>query len=412
MGARSGAQADRLRHVGHRLQVRGGHRARADAGRDAGRPARRVGAVLHDGHRQPRQAADRAHRPDGADLPDGELLRRPAGCARSAAAGRALRVFGDRFQISKVVGGQRYWRVPVMEGECLLSGKLRRAEEGRRRRQLPDSRRGRGRALAAAEAAVTAIDGTPGVILPFPGGIVRSGSKVGARRYKGMIASTNDAYCPTLRPLTPVGAAGRRQFGARDRARRPRAPTAISRGDARRHRRRLPPRRPRDHAPATTAASSGRITSICVRSWAPRERAPFVCSCVNAVDEPIDVDGLTPDRLASLSEREIAGLPVWAGRQRARLGDFFQVRGEHAAIVRVEGLTRHVHGVAAHMAGGELVIDGEAGDGLALEMSGGSSTCADASATMRVSPCAAACCGSVEMLVTVWAPPVRAPRWG
>src|SRR5690606_13487457 len=57
-------------------------------------------------------------------------------------------------------------------------------------------------ALAAAEAAVAAIDGTPGVILPFPGGIVRSGSKVGARAYKGMIASTNDAYCPTLRPLT------------------------------------------------------------------------------------------------------------------------------------------------------------------------------------------------------------------
>jgi len=42
----------------------------------------------------------------------------------------------------------------------------------------------------------------PGVILPFPGGVVRSGSKVGARHYKGMIASTNDAYCPTVRPRT------------------------------------------------------------------------------------------------------------------------------------------------------------------------------------------------------------------
>jgi formylmethanofuran--tetrahydromethanopterin N-formyltransferase len=57
-------------------------------------------------------------------------------------------------------------------------------------------------ALAAAEAAVAAIDGSPGVILPFPGGIVRSGSKVGARGYQGMIASTNDAFCPTLRPIT------------------------------------------------------------------------------------------------------------------------------------------------------------------------------------------------------------------
>jgi formylmethanofuran--tetrahydromethanopterin N-formyltransferase len=54
-------------------------------------------------------------------------------------------------------------------------------------------------ALEAAEAAVAAMRSVSGVILPFPGGIVRSGSKVGARRYKKMVASTNDAYCPTLR---------------------------------------------------------------------------------------------------------------------------------------------------------------------------------------------------------------------
>ena len=64
-------------------------------------------------------------------------------------------------------------------------------------------------ALAAAEAAVAAIDRVPGVILPFPGGVVRSGSKVGSR-YKKLRASTNDAYCPTLRGAGEVGAAGRR----------------------------------------------------------------------------------------------------------------------------------------------------------------------------------------------------------
>jgi formylmethanofuran--tetrahydromethanopterin N-formyltransferase len=53
-------------------------------------------------------------------------------------------------------------------------------------------------ALGAAEAAVAAIGRVPGVILPFPGGVVRSGSKVGSR-YKKLRASTNDAYCPTLR---------------------------------------------------------------------------------------------------------------------------------------------------------------------------------------------------------------------
>ena len=52
--------------------------------------------------------------------------------------------------------------------------------------------------LAAAERAVEAIRALPGVILPFPGGIVRSGSKVGSK-YKKLIASTNSPYCPTLR---------------------------------------------------------------------------------------------------------------------------------------------------------------------------------------------------------------------
>lgn len=117
-------------------------------------------------------------------------------------AGRAIRVFGDKFQISKVLGGQRYWRVPVMEGECVIQesfGVQKKGVGGGNFLILAESA---DVALAAAEAAVKAIDGTPGVILPFPGGVVRSGSKVGARGYKGMIASTNDAYCPTLKPLS------------------------------------------------------------------------------------------------------------------------------------------------------------------------------------------------------------------
>ena len=117
-------------------------------------------------------------------------------------AGRALRVFGDRFQISKMVGGQRYWRVPVWEGECLLQESFGMQKKGVGGGNFLILARDGDSALTAAEAAVAAIDGTPDVILPFPGGIVRSGSKVGARGYKGMIASTNDAFCPTLRPIT------------------------------------------------------------------------------------------------------------------------------------------------------------------------------------------------------------------
>ncbi|HEY0776757.1 MAG TPA: formylmethanofuran--tetrahydromethanopterin N-formyltransferase [Gemmatirosa sp.] len=114
---------------------------------------------------------------------------------------RALRVFGDRFQISKVLGGERYWRIPVMEGEFLVqeSFGVQKGVGGGNFLILAEDA---DRALDAAESAVDAIAGMSGVILPFPGGVVRSGSKVGARAYAGMIASTNDAYCPTIRPIT------------------------------------------------------------------------------------------------------------------------------------------------------------------------------------------------------------------
>jgi formylmethanofuran--tetrahydromethanopterin N-formyltransferase len=117
-------------------------------------------------------------------------------------AGRPLRVFGDGFQISKVVGGQRYWRVPVMEGECLLQESFGIEKHGIGGGNFLILAEDADSALAAAEAAVAAMAGMPGVILPFPGGVVRSGSKVGARAYSSIIASTHDAYCPTLRLTT------------------------------------------------------------------------------------------------------------------------------------------------------------------------------------------------------------------
>jgi formylmethanofuran--tetrahydromethanopterin N-formyltransferase len=115
--------------------------------------------------------------------------------------GSALRFFGDGFQASKVIAGERYWRIPVMEGEFLVQEKfgMMKAVGGGNFLILARSAPA---ALAAAEAAVDAMAGLTGVFLPFPGGVVRSGSKVGSRRSKTMIASTNDAYCPTLRAVT------------------------------------------------------------------------------------------------------------------------------------------------------------------------------------------------------------------
>jgi len=115
--------------------------------------------------------------------------------------GKALRVFGDGFQSSKVIGGERYWRIPVMEGEFLVqeSFGMQKGVGGGNFLILAESADA---ALAAAEAAVEAMRGAAGVILPFPGGIVRSGSKVGGKRYKKMIATTNDAFAPTIRAIT------------------------------------------------------------------------------------------------------------------------------------------------------------------------------------------------------------------
>ncbi|WP_442578783.1 formylmethanofuran--tetrahydromethanopterin N-formyltransferase [Mesorhizobium sp. ASY16-5R] len=115
--------------------------------------------------------------------------------------GSALRYFGDGWQISKKLGGKHFWRVPVMDGEFLCeatTGMTKEAVGGGNLLLLADSN---AKALAAAEAAVAAIEKVPGAIMPFPGGIVRSGSKVGGK-YKGMMASTNDAFAPTLRGVT------------------------------------------------------------------------------------------------------------------------------------------------------------------------------------------------------------------
>lgn len=114
--------------------------------------------------------------------------------------GKNLRFFGDGFQISKQFGGKRYWRVPVMDGEFITEETtgMVRAVGGGNFLVLAESQP---QALAACEAAVEAMKKIPNVIMPFPGGVVRSGSKVGSK-YKAMFASTNDAFCPTLKGLT------------------------------------------------------------------------------------------------------------------------------------------------------------------------------------------------------------------
>ncbi len=114
--------------------------------------------------------------------------------------GNAIRFFGDGFQISKKINDKKIWRIPVMEGEFIIEDKtsITAGIGGGNILIIGDSNK---EVLKSAEAAVKEMTKVNNIILPFPGGIVRSGSKVGSK-YKNLIASTNDAYCPTLKGIT------------------------------------------------------------------------------------------------------------------------------------------------------------------------------------------------------------------
>jgi formylmethanofuran--tetrahydromethanopterin N-formyltransferase len=164
-----------------------------------------------------------------ADLQD-QVVRRVGQCVMTTAGascfdalgpaeesvrlGSLLRFFGDGQQTSKRIDPalaeaasgrvrpRRLWRIPVMDGEFVVDDRcgVRKGVAGGNFLILgrtPEA------TLAAAERSVDAIRRLPGVILPFPGGIVRSGSKVGSK-YRKLIASTNSPYCPTLRGVVPT----------------------------------------------------------------------------------------------------------------------------------------------------------------------------------------------------------------
>jgi formylmethanofuran--tetrahydromethanopterin N-formyltransferase len=124
----------------------------------------------------------------------------PQAHEKTIRVGGNLRYFGDGFQMSKLLEGRRFWRLPAMDGEFVcedIFGTVKGVGGGNFIIMGEDQ----AQTLAAAQAAARVVQSLPGVIAPFPAGIVRSGSKVGSR-YKKLKASTNDAYCPTLRAST------------------------------------------------------------------------------------------------------------------------------------------------------------------------------------------------------------------
>jgi formylmethanofuran--tetrahydromethanopterin N-formyltransferase len=119
---------------------------------------------------------------------------------RKLKVGRSIRLFGDGFQRKGIVGNRKGWKIPVMEGNFFVEDSFGAAEAiagGNFLILAKDKISG----LKAAEEAVKAIKNKASeVILPFPGGICRSGSKAGSLKYK-LKASTNHPFCPGLKAL-------------------------------------------------------------------------------------------------------------------------------------------------------------------------------------------------------------------
>jgi formylmethanofuran--tetrahydromethanopterin N-formyltransferase len=111
--------------------------------------------------------------------------------------GRKIALFGDGYQTREVRYDRRVWVVPTMGGEFVIDRRFgyRDGLMGGNLWFMGDSEES---ALEATQRALEAVQQTPGVITPFPGGIAGSGSKAGSR-YSFLFASTNHPFCPTLR---------------------------------------------------------------------------------------------------------------------------------------------------------------------------------------------------------------------
>ena len=112
--------------------------------------------------------------------------------------GSKLRFFGDGIESEFQIAGRKVYKIPIMEGDFLTEVNIGAIDgiAGGNFFIFGDSQMS---ALTAAEVAVDAIAELEGTITPFPGGIVASGSKSGANKYKFLKATTNEKFCPSIK---------------------------------------------------------------------------------------------------------------------------------------------------------------------------------------------------------------------
>ena len=112
--------------------------------------------------------------------------------------GFKLSYFGDGFQEELEIDGKTVYSIPIMSGDFLVESEFG-YKDGVAGGNFFILAKDQITGVKAAQMAVEAISKVEGVITPFPGGMVASGSKVGSNAYAFLPASTNEKMCVTLK---------------------------------------------------------------------------------------------------------------------------------------------------------------------------------------------------------------------
>jgi formylmethanofuran--tetrahydromethanopterin N-formyltransferase len=308
--------------------------------------------------------------------------------------GKNLRYFGDGFQIGKVIGGKRYWRIPVMDGEFLTEATTGQVEAigGGNFLVLGQSQ---AQVLAACEAAIEAMNKTPSVIMPFPGGVVRSGSKVGSK-YAALNASTNDAFGPTLKGATLTQLSDDIECvmeividglskEAIDEAMRVGiqavcdlgAANGIKRISAGNYGGKLGPFHFHlqdimgDQKIADNALKA-EVVSVAVEQKTQAKGLTF-----NLKTQPkqrVDMSLLVPGNLLNKSADDIARMTLQCGKQQIPVSDLFDIAGENSQNIIINNSFDKLDFIGKELDGGSITINGDVGAYLGMGMKSGNIT--------------------------------------
>jgi len=91
----------------------------------------------------------------------------------------------------------------------------------------------------------------------------------------------------------------------------------------------------------------------------------------NTPDQRLDLSPLVPARLGDLSRKDIEAIPINTTRAKLTVGDAFKIKGKDAENIRFEGTDSRCDKIGAKLAGGAILVDGDAGMLLGAQMKRG-----------------------------------------